>query len=167
MITEFVPNADVKVLGDSRFDQVRIRAANNPKNHFKSSLDKPIVVLGSIIENDYEVIFPAIKKFLINNHLHIVAVPHEVDNRSIEFLETYLAKLGLTNCRYSDSLDFCQGDVTIVDTVGILAELYYYGKYAYVGAGFGEGVHSVIEPAIYNIPVSYGPNISIASSKHN
>ena len=51
--------------------------------------------------------------------------------------------------------------VLIVNSVGMLADLYSYAKIAYVGAGFSTGVHSVIEPAVYKCIVSYGPNIEI------
>ena len=52
-------------------------------------------------------------------------------------------------------------NIVIVNKVGILADLYKYCDFAYVGGGFGAGVHSVIEPAIYNAIVTYGPNIQI------
>ena len=49
----------------------------------------------------------------------------------------------------------------IVDTVGILADIYKYCKIAYVGSGFGRGVHSVIEPGVHNCAVGFGPNIKL------
>ena len=49
----------------------------------------------------------------------------------------------------------------IIDTVGILADLYKYGRVSYIGAGFGAGVHNVLEPAVYGCAVSFGPNIHI------
>ena len=51
--------------------------------------------------------------------------------------------------------------VIIIDEVGILADLYLYSDIAYVGAGFGAGVHSVMEPAVYNNAMSFGPNFHI------
>ena len=52
-------------------------------------------------------------------------------------------------------------NVLIIDEVGILADIYKYCKLAYVGSGFSDGVHSVIEPGIYGCAVSYGPNIEL------
>ena len=60
----------------------------------------------------------------------------------------------------------------IIDKIGILADIYKYCKLAYVGSGFSDGVHSVIEPGVYGCAVSYGPNIELLDeakyiSKHN
>lgn len=161
-ISKFAPNSQIDVIGDSRFDQVAFRAKNNRYNHLTNYDKYDTVVLGSIIGSDYIKIFPAIKRFSDeNSNFRVIAVPHEVDEMSLERLEITLNENGLTFDRLSNNKSLNGNVVKIADSVGILAELYGYGKYAYVGAGFGAGVHSVIEPAIYNIPVSYGPNISL------
>ncbi len=156
--------SSVIVTGDTRFDRVAERARANSFNHIVTE-QRDMIVLGSIIPSDYDVVFGGIRKAFdaIESGApvsHILAVPHEVDEQSLRELEGYLDRYGLTYERYSAHKE-CRADVTIVDSVGILAELYGYGACAYVGAGFGAGVHSVIEPAVYTIPVAYGPNIAL------
>ena len=72
-----------------------------------------------------------------------------------------LARKNIHFIRYSNAGDLNESRAVIVDVVGILADLYKYGDIAYVGAGFGAGVHSVIEPAVYGCVVIFGPNIHI------
>jgi len=69
--------------------------------------------------------------------------------------------MGVSVQRYSTVTDRLTAQTIMVDAVGILADLYAYAKLAYVGGGFGPGVHSVIEPAVYGCAISFGPNISI------
>lgn len=165
-ILEMNSKSIVEVTGDTRFDQVRIRALNNKYNHFTDLLNREKIVLGSIIPSDYSIVFGGIKAHWGNNcgldfGEHIIAVPHEVDDADLKILEKELDKLGLSYKRLSVDKTLSEHDVTIADSVGILAELYGYAKLSYVGAGFGAGVHSVIEPAVYHTPVSFGPNISL------
>jgi 3-deoxy-D-manno-octulosonic-acid transferase len=165
-VLEMNKNSIVEVTGDTRFDQVKSRAETNLYNHFSDALKRDKIVLGSIIPSDYGVVFGAIrahwedKKGLDFNE-HIIAVPHEVAESDLQILEKELDKFGLTHKRLSRDKKLGSQDVTIADSVGVLAELYGYAKLSYVGAGFGAGVHSVIEPAVYHTPVSYGPNISL------
>lgn len=149
------------VTGDTRFDRVAERARNNQHDHFDVELNDSLI-LGSIIPSDYDVVFTALEKLKKSGTewKHVLAVPHEVDEKSLLELESVLDAHGLSHERYSNSRT-CKKDITVVNTVGMLAELYGYGGKSYVGAGFGGGVHSVIEPAVYNIPVSYGPNIDL------
>ena len=62
---------------------------------------------------------------------------------------------------YSRKSLFQNYQVIIIDEIGILADLYSYSDIAYVGAGFGKGVHSVLEPAVYYNAISFGPNFQI------
>ena len=90
-------------------------------------------------------------------------MPHEVDtitiNRLLKKLEQYL----FTSKLYSSLADNANdsANVLIIDKVGLLADLYRYSKVAYVGGGFSRGVHSVIEPAVYNVHIGFGPNIEM------
>jgi len=76
-------------------------------------------------------------------------------------LEDKLDEFGFDWAHYSEKDKLENSRVVIIDTIGILADLYAFSDAAYVGAGFGAGVHSVIEPAVYENAVSFGPNFHI------
>lgn len=166
-IEKLAPKANVEIAGETRFDQVTKRKENNPRNHFNDDImDFKNIVLGSIIHSDYDVVFGGIKKYWKDKSgtkkgERIIAVPHEVANKDILQLEEKLSSYGFSYHRYSESRSCGNSDVIIIDTVGILAELYVYADSAYVGAGFGAGVHNVIEPAVYGVPTFFGPNYHI------
>lgn len=165
-IQELSPATQPVITGDTRFEQVKLRADRNKYDHFDFDCkDRSNIVLGSIIPSDYAVVFGGIRKSwgeqtATSLGIRVIAVPHEVDKKDIDELIVVLEKYNFSYSLYSDKPD-PNSDVLIVNTVGMLAELYGYGDFAYVGAGFGAGVHSVIEPAVYGIPVAYGPNISL------
>ena len=154
-------NTNTIVTGDSRFDQILERKENNkillPDQYSKTQN----IIFGSYDYIDEEMIllglsksFPNGDKDLRKKNISIILVPHEI--KKIEKLSRKLSKIGFNACLYSDNLEY--SSVLIVDTVGILADLYKLCIIAYVGGGFTRGVHSVIEPAVYNCIIGYGPN---------
>ncbi len=159
----------ILVTGDTRFDQVLER-----KEMYDGSLLHPRFaesmnfIFASTIPSDDDVIYPALKKRypggdedLHQKNHRLVMVPHEADEGTISGVETQLRRLGFSPVRYSLLKKNEVPRVLLVDRVGILADLYFHCHLAYVGAGFGAGVHSVIEPAVHGCPVSFGPNIHI------
>ena len=157
------------VTGDSRIDQVLERKNLNNKNLlpdvFKNSKN---IILGSIIPSDYNIIFNSFKEFYHQgdksiqekNH-RIIIVPHEIIASELLKIESKLDNIGLSFSYYSKQNQLINPKVIIIDKIGILADLYKYSDLAYIGAGFSTGIHSIIEPAIYNNIVSFGPNYSI------
>ena len=91
----------------------------------------------------------------------IIIVPHEVDQSHLLVIEEKLDESGFDWAYYSEKDKLQNSRVVIIDTIGILADLYAFSDAAFVGAGFGAGVHSVIEPAVYKNTVSFGPNYLI------
>ncbi len=154
--------------GDSRFDRVKSRKENAILNHFPESINNTRnILLGSLIESDLDKIFTGIQKSypggedeLKEKKHRLIIVPHETDETDLIQIEEYCKKLQLSPVRFSNMGNNLSNTV-IIDRVGILADLYGYADMAYVGGGFGAGVHSVIEPAVYGCAVSFGPNIEI------
>jgi 3-deoxy-D-manno-octulosonic-acid transferase len=97
-----------------------------------------------------------LKRFLeINENSRMILVPHQPELKTVERLRAHFTKWGVSTFGQRDLLD---GErVVIVDTVGYLAGLYHHAHLAYVGGSFHQGIHNVIEPAIFGIPVLYGP----------
>ncbi|NOZ07799.1 MAG: hypothetical protein GXO91_02840 [FCB group bacterium] len=159
----------VFVTGDTRFDQVIRRAeAQQDKLLSENFISKNNMIFGSIITSDHPLIFGALSVFypdgsktLIEREQRLILVPHEVDESTLLVIEAKLKELKFTPRRYSKLMKTTDTHVLLVDETGILPDLYRYASLAYIGAGFGAGVHSVLEPAVYGTVVSFGPNIHI------
>ncbi len=168
-LMKIVRKGKIEVSGDSRFDQIIDRIGDRNSDCFpKDIYNSQNIILGSIIPSDYNVIFQGIKKFfpqgkksLAEQKRRIIIVPHEIRPLHLKKIEKELNKIDMQYAYFSDIKNKIPENIIIVDSVGILADLYKYGDVAYVGAGFGAGVHSVIEPAVHKCVVSFGPNISI------
>ena len=157
-------NTNIIVTGDSRFDQILERKTKNTKPLLPNKYQKTKnIIFGSYDQVDEKIILSALSKSfpngeedLMQKSISIFLVPHEIDKKHIEDLRIKLQKMNFNVSLYSNINE--QGNVVIVDIVGILADLYKFNALAYVGGGFTRGVHSVIEPAIYNCLVGFGPN---------
>jgi len=157
-------NSNIIITGDSRFDQVLERKKKNIKPLLPAKYQQTKnIIFGSYDQVDEKMIlsallksFPDGEKDLIEKSTSIFLVPHEIDKIHIESMIIKLQKMNFNVSLYSNINAKCS--VVLVDIVGILADLYKFSNLAYVGGGFTRGVHSVIEPAIYNCLVGFGPN---------
>jgi 3-deoxy-D-manno-octulosonic-acid transferase len=139
--------------GDTRFDRVyqvvrqgeEIEIARRFKNNQK------LLVAGSCWPEDFDVLVP----FINEQRLKFIVAPHEITEVSIREFEK---SLQVKSVRYSraaeESLDDCV--VLIIDNIGMLARLYKYGEFAYIGGAFGKGLHNILEAACYGVPVIFG-----------
>lgn len=157
-----IDKKNIKAVGDTRFDRVYQKStyAKNsklfPQNIFKN---KKILVLGSSWESDEEVVLPSLLKLIKENKsLIVILVPHEPTIMRLEKLEDYFANKTET-IRFSFINNYSGERIIIVDSIGILLTLYNYAHIAYVGGSFKQGIHNVLEPAVYGIPVLFGPKI--------
>lgn len=143
----------VRVLPDSRVDRVleRVADAERPLRHLRTTT--PTLVVGSSWNEDLELILPAVME-LPEGSLRLVVVPHEPTESTLEAVERRLSCTRLSRATENNV-----GHI-LVDSVGVLLSLYALGSAAYVGGGFGAGVHSVLEPAGYGIPLACGPHIT-------
>jgi 3-deoxy-D-manno-octulosonic-acid transferase len=150
----------VRAIGDTRFDQVLIRRTEAESKHLlppQITARKKIIVFGSSWESDEEVLVPVCTKLQHEEPaLLMVLVPHEPTLENIERIESMLNGQ-MTHIRFSSLIDYNKQRIIIVDSIGVLVALYKYAHVAYVGGGFKSGVHNVLEPAVYGIPVVYGP----------
>ena len=168
-LLHLVPHEKVMVTGDSRLDRViELKAENNNPLLPESFVSSPTLVLGSIIPSDYPVIFEGLKKYyskgnqsLDEKDHRIIIVPHEINKSELQIIKNKLDEIGFPWAYYSEKEKFENSRVIIINKIGILANLYKYSDATYVGAGFGAGVHSIIEPAVYENMVSFGPNYQI------
>lgn len=152
----------ISVTGDARYDQIYQKAQNYSSQPLTPLFanGNPVMVCGSIWPADEAVILPAIiEQKQARSACNFILVPHETNERHITALRDQLAAYGITSQRYTQ---LAQGqtldqEILIVDTVGQLARLYRQGSFAYIGGSFGSGVHNVLEPAAYALPLLFGP----------
>ena len=159
VFTELGVSTNVRVQGDTRYDQVAYRL-ENPKN-LKEELRPPpgrVLVVGSSWPQDEAVIFGGFADWLSQNG-QIILAPHETNENHLQQIEAKLKALGLNCQRYSTATHFQNSVILLVDQVGILPELYAWGSIAFVGGSFKDRVHSVMEPLAAGLPVIVGPHI--------
>lgn len=153
----------VRVLGDTRFDQVLYRTQNADLSKIlpeKWRAHTPIFVAGSTWPSDEEVLLPAFAQARQQlPDLKMILVPHEPRPNHLMEIEQVLASLQLRCVRLSQTNPASSAEVLLVDRLGVLAELYGAAEIAFVGGSFGPGVHSVLEAAAHGIPVLFGPRM--------
>jgi len=99
-----------------------------------------------------------------NNHLEFkfIFAPHNIDEDHVENLYSNLSQRGISVVKYSqinpDSIR--NYNVLIIDNIGMLSSLYKYSEVAYIGGGFGSGIHNLLEAATFGKPVIFGPNFN-------
>ncbi|MEI8033321.1 MAG: glycosyltransferase N-terminal domain-containing protein [Chlorobiaceae bacterium] len=145
--------------GDPRFDQVVLRSRNSSKvDHLKPFYEnRTALCAGSVWQKDTELILDAWLEQ--EKRPALILVPHEVKPEQLQQLYEALQQRSIPSVPVSAidaSFDAgCQ--VLVIDQIGYLAELYSIASFAYVGGGFGVNVHNTLEPAVYGIPVIFGP----------
>lgn len=144
------------VCGDTRFDRVANILQNaKPLEIVESFVNgDPVIIAGSTWKAEEALI----KQFLQKKpKIKVVLVPHEVENGSVDRVMQQYGDLAV---RYSQAQksDNKTKQVLVVDCYGILTSLYQYGRIAIVGGGFGVGIHNILEPATFGMPIIFGPN---------
>lgn len=148
--------SNVTIAGDTRFDRVTDILANS----FEISQAKvmtqntPITIIaGSSWASDEQLLLPY---FNSHSQIKLIIAPHEVNENRLAEIEDQLQR---PYCRLSTATDLeaATTDCLIVDSFGKLSSIYRYGQIAYVGGGFGAGIHNINEAAVYGMPVIFGP----------
>lgn len=146
---------NIELTGNPRVDQV-IKNAEDKKSYpilEEFSKRKPLLVCGSTLAKDEAIILAAIDDTV---QMNVLLVPHDPSSFNYGQLSHF------SWVRYSeiDTKRVPDTRIIVMDTLGDLKYVYGYGHMAYVGGGFDAGVHSVLEPAIFKIPLLSGPNTS-------
>lgn len=153
----------VHVYGDPRFDQVAFRAREKPLAELLPSavLDwRVVMVAGSTWPEDEAQVLPAFAAYQRRQpEAKLIVVPHEPSADHVVGVEARCRELHLSPVRLSEFNESAGAHVLIIDRIGMLANLYGAGEIAFVGGGFGPGVHSVLEPAAHGCAVLFGPHM--------
>lgn len=149
---------DVDVVGDTRFDRVlQIKEASKQLpivEQFTAHTQK-VFVAGSSWLPDEEIF---IKYFDIHKDWKLIIAPHVISDEHLSQIFELLK--GRRVVRYTEATEknVKDAEVLIIDCFGLLSSIYHYGTVSYVGGGFGVGIHNVLEAAVWDIPVVFGPN---------
>ena len=153
---------NVTVTGDTRFDRVldvrnqarelpnveRFVCEGGEEKHFT-------LIAGSSWPQDEEILIP-----YFNEHpeIKLIIAPHEIHREHLMYIESLLKRpsVRLSDVK-QDPFSLEGKDCLIIDSFGLLSSIYRYGTIAYIGGGFGAGIHNTLEAAVYGIPVLFGP----------
>ena len=157
LLLESIGIHDVDIVGDTRFDRVlQIKdAAKHLPICEAFQKDYKVFVAGSSWPPDEEIF---IRFFNEHKDWRLLIAPHVIGE---EHLKQILSKIeGKKVVRYTQTTveEAAQADVLIIDCFGLLSSMYHYGDVAYVGGGFGVGIHNTLEAAVWDMPVIFGPN---------
>ena len=173
-----VPNATV--CGDTRFDRMMaVRAQTQlhstdrlePIRQFVEGCER-VIVAGSTWPKDEILLQQYIansQELKANNRTKLILVPHEIDEEHLHFIFNlfkgrFVKYSDVSTEHRTQNTDISiqnilrHADVLLIDTMGLLSSIYPFGQVAYIGGGFGVGIHNTIEAAAYGMPVIFGPN---------
>ncbi len=147
--------------GDTRFDRV-LEICSSPKkiieieNFTKNAF---VIVAGSSWPKDEDYLITSYLNLKTKNeNLKLIIAPHEIDKNNIERLKNLLSKNNISYHLYSDNLTEYTHNVLVLNAIGFLSSVYQYGTVAVIGGGFNNGIHNILEPTVYGLPVLFGPN---------
>ena len=156
---QLLKQADINhytISGDTRFDRVAEIARGAKKfeivEKFKGK--NVTMIAGSTWKPDEELLAAFINN---SSDAKFIIAPHEVTPANINRIQELLKKPAICFSK-ADISDINSYDVLIIDSIGILSSLYQYGNIAYIGGGFGVGIHNILEAATFKLPVLFGPN---------
>lgn len=156
LLNEFRFNNDLQS-SDTRFDrvlQVKTNAKQFPEME-KFCSDSKIIIAGSTWPDDEKILIQFIQKQK-NSNLKWIVAPHEISEQHVSSLINQLGEKAIRFSQIQNSTNDKQ--FLIIDNIGMLSSIYRYGTIAYVGGGFGKGIHNILEAAVYGVPVLFGPN---------
>jgi len=145
-----------EVCGDTRFDRVmKIKNEFTPLAFFENFCGKhSVLVAGSTWPGDEELLVAAFQQ-ISDPNLRLIIAPHHVDQKNIPNLCDLLDKNNLSYSLYTQQIKDPSKQILIIDTIGLLSNIYYYANVTYIGGGFNSGIHNCLEPAVYLKPVIF------------
>ncbi len=149
---------DVEVVDDTRFDRVleiKQAAKNLPLVEAFTRNAEHVFVAGSSWQPDEEIFIP-----YFNQHKQwkMIIAPHVISEDHLSQIMKLLTGRNVVRYTQATPETAAEADVMIIDCFGLLSSIYRYGQVAYVGGGFGAGIHNTLEAAVWGVPVFFGPN---------
>jgi 3-deoxy-D-manno-octulosonic-acid transferase len=152
---------NVEVVGDTRIDRVLAIKNEAPKYPIIEQFiqSKNTLICGSTWQPDENIILDLLKNKTFDAWQFIIA-PHDISSSNLirlrqDFSTNTVFYSDLKNLKNNN--DFMQKRILVIDNIGMLSSIYQYGKTAYIGGGFGKGIHNTLEPIAFGLPVVFGP----------
>jgi len=149
---------NVSICGDTRLDRVAqiARSASNLPKLVEFCAGNKVIVAGSTWPEDEAFFLRFVNE--CKHKVKFVIAPHEVNRDSLNRITENLQRPFVFYSSDSTPKELANAEVLIVDGYGYLVSVYRYAKVAYIGGGFTTGIHSILEPAVYGMPVVFGPD---------
>ena len=178
-LLEGIGITDVDVVGDTRFDRVlqikeaakhlpiceafrkgvAVSSSSSALSSFDSEKesrpDFKVFVAGSSWPPDEEIF---IRFFNEHKDWRLLIAPHVIAEEHLKLIFSLLKNKKVVRYTQTNPEEAAKADVLIIDCFGLLSSMYNYGDIAYIGGGFGVGIHNTLEAAVWNMPVIFGPN---------
>lgn len=160
-----VNKTKIKLVGDSKYERVYTASLNKQHSEVIRAeviKNKKVFVMGSSWKDDEDIVLPVVDKVLEHeNDLLTFLVPHEPKVKKIDIIEKTIAEKyrNIKSIRYSKIENYSGENLIIVDRIGILMSLYSIAYISYVGGGLKSGLHNILEPAIFNMPVFFANKV--------
>lgn len=173
-LLESIGIKDVDVVGDTRFDRVLqikeaakhlpiceafrngVAGSDSAASSEKASRpDYKVFVAGSSWPPDEEIF---IRFFNEHKDWRLLIAPHVIAEEHLKLILSLLKDKKVVRYTQTTPEEAAKADVLIIDCFGLLSSMYNYGDVAYIGGGFGVGIHNTLEAAVWNMPVIFGPN---------
>ena len=148
-----------EVFGDTRFDTV-VETVKNVKGNEtvrRFSEGRRVLIAGSTWEPDEKILHQLLK----TTDYSLILTPHEIHKEHLDSIYQLFKDydcISYTEALARDKKDFSGIRVLVIDTIGLLKMLYPYAQVAYIGGGFGRGIHNTLEAATFGLPILFGPN---------
>ena len=160
LIAPLLKDTHLHVSGDTRFDRVLdIASAKKSIDWLSKLADGKIIVAGSTWEDDHKIIGSVSEECDQLEQCNWIIAPHHVDAASIKACRSHFTNAICLSEWLTQSDLMEKPMVLIIDQIGLLSQLYQYAAIAYIGGGFTkDGIHNVLEAAVFGKPVIWGPN---------
>jgi 3-deoxy-D-manno-octulosonic-acid transferase len=156
-LLESIGIKNTTVTGDNRFDRVIENKKSATSVNILDSFckDQETFIIGSSWPQDEEILISVINE----SEVKVIIAPHNVDDKHVQNITS---KLIVPFCLITDCTEeqASNARVLVLNTIGQLSNAYSYGNYAYVGGGFSGSLHNILEPAVFGLPVIFGPKHS-------
>ncbi len=148
---------NIMVTGDTRIDRVLEVASSNSSNTIVEQFleNEKAIIIGSLWSAEEKILIEWLNSGVYSGK--IIIAPHEIDEQRIQ---NFTNSLKVNSVRYTHlelNSSESAGQVLIVDCIGLLKEIYKYGSWAFIGGGFSDGIHNTLEPAVFGLPMIFGP----------
>lgn len=148
---------NIKLSGDTRYDRVRQNALSVKENtiirDFKAN--KPLLLLGSSWPAEEDILLHYLDSGNAND-LNIIIAPHDISDAHVNEICNKFSKYH--PALYTGYPSDKQTSLMVLNTIGHLASAYFYADVAFIGGAFGKGLHNILEPLTFGVPVIFGPN---------